>query len=338
MPDIPHLIPSGATYRTPVPDPHNPRAGDWLRPWDGTEDLASLDAVVVGAPLSRTSLSHSGAFLLPREVRRVLLDFSTYSSDYDVSLDDLRVRDLGDISMDLLDPAASHMHIEAALGALYATTAREASGPLVITIGGDHSITAPALRARAHAAGQTLGVVQFDAHHDVRVLDRGASNGTPIRAAIEVGAILGKHVAQVGLHGFSNSAEYVQWAREQGIGIFTMRDIRKRGLAAVMLDAVAQAYRAPGGIYVTVDMDVLDRSQAPGCPASSPGGLDVAEVCDALFALGKSEGIVGLDFVEVDPTRDVADMTVKATCLALLSFLAGRAEHSAPTHGDIASA
>ena len=327
MIDIPHLIPSGAAYRTPVPDPHNPRAADWLRVWDGAEDLASLDAVVIGAPLSRTSLSPSGAFLLPRELRRVLLDFSTYNSDYAVSLDALHVRDLGDIAMDLLDAHASHAHIEAALTALYRLTsdAASATGPLVVTIGGDHSITRPALIARSRTLGQTVGVIQFDAHHDVRVLDRGPNNGTPIRGAIEAGAIRGKHVAQIGIHGFSNSGEYSQWARDHGIGIFTMRDVRARGMPAVLIDAVAQAYQAPGGIYVTVDMDVLDRAQAPGCPASSPGGMAVADLCDALFALGKSDGIVGIDFVEVDPTRDVADMTVKATCLALLSFLAGRA-------------
>ncbi|MBA3824497.1 MAG: agmatinase family protein [Ktedonobacterales bacterium] len=330
MVEIPHLIPSGATYRTTVPDPHNPRAGDWLRPWDGADELATLDAVLVGAPLSRTSLSHSGAFLLPREVRRVLLDFSIYNSDYAVSLAALRVCDVGDIAMELLDAHVSHGHIADALSALYGTFVEGdappvASGPLVITLGGDHSITRPALLARARSLGQTVGVVQFDAHHDVRVTDHGFNNGTPIRGAIEAGAIRGEHVAQVGIHGFSNAQEYDHWARDHGIGIHTMRDVRQRGMAAVLLDAVAQAFQAPGGIYVTVDMDVLDRAQAPGCPASSPGGMDVADLCDALFALGKSDGIVGIDFVEVDPTRDIADMTVKATCLALLSFLAGRA-------------
>src|SRR5579884_2244699 len=84
MLDIPYLVPAGATFRTSVPDPNNPRAGDWLRAWDGEESLADLDAVFVGAPLSRTSLSHSGAFLLSAAARRVLLDFSTYSSDFGV--------------------------------------------------------------------------------------------------------------------------------------------------------------------------------------------------------------------------------------------------------------
>ena len=331
MPDIPYLIPASATYRTPVPDPHNPRAGDWLRTWDGREDLADLDAVLIGAPLSRTSLSHSGAFLLPRELRRVLLDFSTYSSDYGVSLDGLYVRDLGDIGMELLDVHASHHHIATTLAALYQPptppeggSAKTVKQPLVIMIGGDHSITRPALIARADALGQTVGVVQFDAHHDVRVLDGGPNNGTPIRGAIEAGAILGQHVAQIGIHGFSNSAPYTEWARAQGIGSHTMREVRAHGMAAVLQAAISQAAQAPGGIYVTVDMDVLDRAQAPGCPASSPGGMDATDLCDALFTLGQRDDIVGIDFVEVDPTRDVADMTVKATCVALLTFLAGR--------------
>lgn len=318
MATIPHLVPAGATFRTPVPDPLNPRAGDWLAAWDGAEPLASFDAVMIGAPYSRASLSHSGAFLLPGAARRVLLDFSTYSSDYAISLDSLRVCDTGDIGMELLDPVASHAHIHDTLAALFP------AAKLVITLGGDHSITRPALMARAETLGTTVGLVQFDAHHDVRVTERGFNNGTPVRGAIAAGAIAGEHVAQIGLHGFSNSAPYAAWARDHGIGIHSMRDVRRRGMAAVLHDAIAQAAQAPGGIYVTVDMDVLDRAQAPGCPASSPGGMDLHDLCDALFTLGQRDDIMGIDFVEVDPTRDVADMTVKATCLALLSFLAGR--------------
>jgi formiminoglutamase len=319
MANIPFLIPPGAAFHTPTPDPNNPRAGDWLAAWDGTMPLAELDVAVIGAPLSRASLSHNGAFLLPGAVRRVLLDYATYSSDYGVSVERLIARDIGDVGMDLLDVRASHEHIAAALAALFA------AAPFVVTLGGDHSITFPALVARARVAGASLGVIQFDAHHDVRVLDNGPNNGTPIRGAIEAGAIRGEHVAQIGINGFSNSAIYASWAREHGIGVHTMHALRARGLDVVLADAIEQAGHAPGGIYVTVDMDVLDRAVAPGCPASAPGGLATWQLCDALFALGQHREIIAIDFVEVDPTRDVADMTVKATCLAVLAFLAGRA-------------
>ena len=316
---IPHRVPSTATFRTPVPDPHNQRAGDWLRAWDGTADLTAPDAVLIGAPLSRTSLSHSGAHLLPQALRQTLLDFSTYDIEHDVALDDLRVYDLGDIALDLLDPRISHAQIQAALQATYSVA------PLVLLVGGDHSITRPALLARAAVAGATLGVIQFDAHHDVRVLDHGPNNGTPIRGAIEGGAILGAHVAQIGIRGFVNAAEYTAWARAQGIGISTLAMTRQRGILPTLEAAWSQAALAPGGVYITVDMDVLDRAQAPGCPASVPGGMDLADLLEALFRLGQRAGIVGIDFVEVDPTRDIANQTVKATCLALLSFLGGRA-------------
>ena len=322
MSDIPHLVAAGATFHTPRPDPLNPRAGDWLRTWDGVEPLGALDAVVVGAPLSRTSLSHSGAFLLPTAIRRVLLDFSTYSSDYGIDLAPLQVRDVGDIAMELLDAYVNHAHIESVLRDLFSIA------PLVVTLGGDHSITRPALIARSKVEGAKLGVVQFDAHHDVRVLDHGPNNGTPIRGGIEAGAIAGEWVAQIGIHGFSNSAVYAQYAREQGIAIHTMGDVRRRGILAVTEDAWATASQAPGGVYVTVDMDVLDRAIAPGCPASSPGGMAMWEMQESLFWLAQRPGIVGIDFVEVDPTRDSADMTVKATCLAMLTFLAGRAARS----------
>jgi formiminoglutamase len=318
MPPIPYLVPSSAVFRTPIPDPNNPRAGDWVRQWDGAQDLASVDVAIIGAPLSRSSLSHSGAFLLPRELRRVLLDFSTYFSDEDVDLSSLTVVDVGDIGMVTLEPVASHDRIEMALASLYA------AAPLVIVIGGDHSITRPALSARARVAGAPLGLIQFDAHHDVRVLDNGPNNGTPVRGAIEKGALQANAVAQIGIHGFSNAVGYAAWARSQGIGVYTMRDVRQRGILSVVEMALAQARSAPGGVYVTVDMDVLDRAFAPGCPASSPGGMATTDLVEALFWLGQQDNIVGFDVVEVDPTRDIADMTVKATCLAFLAFLAGR--------------
>ncbi len=318
MSPIPHLVAPSATFRTPIPDPNNPRAGDWVRAWDGHEDLSQIDLAIIGAPLSRASLSHSGAYLLPSAIRQTLLDFSTYDSERDVDLAPLRVRDIGDIALDLLDVRASHEHIRTALHAL------DALAPLVMTLGGDHSITKPALVARAAVAGMPIGLVQFDAHHDVRVLDGGPNNGTPIRGAIEAGAIRGEDVAQIGIHAFANSVVYADWAREAGIGIHTMPAVRRRGILPVLADALAQARQAPGGVYVTVDMDVLDRSQAPGCPASGPGGLMIWDLADALYVLGQQPDLVGIDFVEVDPQRDVANMTVKATCLAILSFCAGR--------------
>lgn len=319
MPDIPFLIPAQATFRTPVPDPMNPRAGDWLQEWDHAAALSASNAVFVGAPLSRTSLSHSGAMFLPREVRRVLLDFSTYSSDYDIDITPFTLTDVGDIQMSMFNAQESHDHIEEAVFSLLQQT------PFVITMGGDHSITRPLLSAHTRRAGAPLGLVQFDAHHDVRILDNGPSNGTPIRGAIERGAILGQHVAQVGIHGFSNARVYAEYLRQQDIAIYTMGDIRRRGMDEIITTAYARASAAPGGVYVTVDMDVLERGIAPGCPASTPGGMAMWEMQDALFWLGLQDGIVGIDFVEVDPTRDIADMTVKATCLALLAFIAGRA-------------
>jgi len=314
---IPHRVPPNAVFHTPQPDPNNPKAGDWLQTWDGIVDLATFDAVVIGAPLSRSSLSHSGAYLLPSAIRRVLLDFSTYSSDYVVDLSPLHICDVGDIAMSLFDIVASHDYITEALTTLYATV------PFVMLMGGDHSVTFPALRARSAVAASSLGLIQFDAHHDVRLLDAGPSNGTPIRAALQHGAVQGRHIAQVGIHGFSNAIGYAEWARDQGITSYTMPQIRQRGIMEVLGEAYQRASRADGGVYITVDMDVLERAVAPGCPASSPGGMTVADLCDGLYWLGQQERLVGIDFVEVDPNRDVADMTVKATCLAMLSFWAG---------------
>ncbi len=318
MTDIPYLLPPNAVFRTPAPDPNNPKAGDWVQQWDHAAALHTFDAVIIGAPFSRSSLSHSGAFLTPSAIRRVLLDFSTYYSDYDVNLQEMSVCDIGDIAMNILSAEQSHSHIEQAINSV-ADLAK-----FIVTLGGDHSITRPVLSALSQHFGGPLGLVQFDAHHDVRTLENGPNNGTPIRGAIERGALRGEYIAQIGIHGCSNSKIYNDWARSQGIGVYTMSEVRRKGIMECAGQAYRQAAQSPHGVYVTVDMDVLERAAAPGCPASSPGGLSPWEMFDALFWLGQQPNIIGIDVVEVDPQKDVADMTVKATCLALLSFFAGK--------------
>ena len=128
---------------------------------------------------------------------------------------------------------------------------------LPIIIGGDHAITAPAVRAFCKAnPDKQVGLIHFDAHNDVRVLDHGPTNGTPIRGILTSGVrVAGKNLVQVGIHGFMNASYYKRWVEGKGGTIMTARAIRRRGMEEAIHEAVEIAGRDTDAIYVTVDID-----------------------------------------------------------------------------------
>ncbi len=292
-------------------------ARDWLAaggppPWD---------VAVLGAPVSHASISASRAHTTPPAFRAALQRFATYDGEHDVDLAGLRVGDYGDVENDLDgDVRAAQRRIEAAM----IDAAAEASH--VVVIGGDNSLTAPAMRGVALGSlGDGWGLLTFDAHHDVRDPRSygGPRNGTPVRELIEAG-LPGNRVAQVGLHGFANSREHHGWAREQGVHMRRASQVRAGGITSV-LDSALTALERCGAerIYVDVDMDVLDRSFAPACPASMPGGLCPADLQEALFVLGGDARVVAVDLTEVDAEADIAGITVRTMCSVFLSYCAG---------------
>jgi formiminoglutamase len=292
-------------------------ARDWLAaggapPWD---------VAVVGAPFSRSSITPSAAHTTPPAFRAALARFSTYDGDHDLDLLGLRLRDLGDIEGDRDgDVRAARHRLEAAMLDAGHDAAR------VVVIGGDNSLTVPALRGLARGALEDgWGLLTLDAHHDVRdpAAYGGPRNGTPVRELIEAG-LPGNRVAQVGLHGFANAREHAEWARAQGVHVRRATQVRAGGITSV-LDSALTALQRCGAerVYVDLDMDVLDRAYAPGCPASMPGGLAPADLQEAAFVLGTDARVVALDFTEVDAQADIAGMTVRTMCSAFLAYCAG---------------
>ena len=196
---------------------------------------------------------------------------------------------------------------------------------LPVIIGGDHAITAPAVRAYCGAhPDQQVGLIHFDAHNDVRVMDHGPTNGTPIRGILESGVrVRGSNLVQFGIHGFMNASYYKRWVEGQGGTIFTARAIRQQGIEPMVAAALEIAGRDTDAIYVTVDIDVLEVGYAPGTAAATADGLSPTDLLEALFVLGQDPRVMAIDFVELDPTRDVADITIRTFGSAILTFLAG---------------
>lgn len=295
-----------------TPDPHWPTAGVWM-----TGEAAEPDIVVVGVPSSRSSLTSSRADLAPLEVRDRLGRFSTYHSELGVDFGSVAVRDMGNWAVSQLDPVP-----------LVGEVMRLAKGlpeaSLKLYLGGDNAITRPLAAAESDDLSR-VGLITFDAHHDVRALDHGPNNGTPIRGLIEEHGLPGGNVVQIGIHSFANSGEYRDFCDKHGIEVVTMATVDEVGVGWVVTTALDDLARRCERIHVDVDLDVLDAAFAPGCSGSRPGGMTPRQLAAACRAAGGHPAVRSVDFVEVDPERDRDGVTVMNMANAFLAFVSGLA-------------
>ncbi|WP_062352868.1 agmatinase family protein [Bacillus kwashiorkori] len=296
---------------------------EWIQPY--REEVRGLwDAVILGVPLSRSSISASGASEFPNAFRKTWPKFTTYNLDLRLDLGKLNVCDLGDVKMHVTDIARCHNNISSAMAGIQQLYPNS----LTISIGGDHSITAMLVKGIHQVyRDKKIGILQLDTHLDLRDLtDNGPSNGTPIRNLIEQRIIEGKHVYNIGPHGFFNTKALVKFADEHEVNIITLKEVRKKGIETVIAEALRKLTEEVDVIYVTCDMDVLDIAVAPGVPVSTPGGLTTFELFEALTIAGMNEKVKAMDIVCLDPLRDYRQQpTVKAGTHAFLSFLSGYA-------------
>lgn len=315
-----YVRPSQLVRRSRREDRYEKRVSNWISPWDYEEEI---DAGLVMIPFGKAAQSGvSGVGSGPDAIREAFLVNTTYSPDFDVDLRDLRVRDVGDVVLHMTDILRCHQNMEEAVVELYGLGQRF----LPIFIGGDHSITCPLVKGycKSHPE-QRVGIVHFDAHNDVRNFeDGGPTNGTPFRGILEGGInVEGKNLVQIGIHGFMNSSTYKCWCEERGVTIYTMRMVRQRGIEAIMQDAIPRAAQGTDALYVSVDIDVLAQSAAPGTGASSPEGMEPWDLLEALFLLGQHPMVVAMDLVCVDPLRDLREFTTRVSTSIILTFLAG---------------
>lgn len=297
-------------------DPLWPRAGSWPSP-DAVEDA---DAVLLGVPVWRTSLSPTGAGATPAAIRDALPRYGTaLMGPPAIDLNEvLRIADAGDVHEPDGDEGEASV----------IARVRELSESFVIALGGDNSLTYPvALGARA------TGLITFDAHFDLR---DGVSNGTPVRRLVEDVPVLSTldtaridptRIVQIGIADFANSVAYARRAADWGVRVITLDEVRRRGID----DVVAEALEVAGAgadtrIHLDIDVDVCDRSVAPGCPASVPGGLQAWELRALTRAVAADPRVVSADLAEVDAAADAEDArTVRLAALCVLELLAGLA-------------
>lgn len=314
---IQFLGPPQLIKRTPHGAANEFRISNWITRWDLLEPI---DVALVGVNFAKGGEIAYGTDRTPNAIRKAFIRNTTYSHDYELDIQHLRVRYAGDIQHHPTDLARSHYQIESALVSLHQIT----PPVLVAVLGGDGSIVAPAVRAIACGTNSRLGMLHFDAYHDVRdPAEVGASDATSIRTLLEDGVIAGANLAQIGVHGFANSAAERAYLDERGALVIPARRVRREGIQAVLAEALAATSRGVELLYVSVDVNVLDAAHVPFTYASSPGGLLATDMMDVLFQLGADARVGGLDLVGLDTYDDPKELMARVGASLLLAFLAG---------------
>ena len=290
---------------------------------------SGADVVIIGAPIDWGATYRGGARFGPKAIREAdYLDADMHRPHLPTGIDPFEqfsVVDVGDIEV-------APGYLELGLETLADTVERVAeAGAVPIVLGGDHSVTfgnGTGL-ARVHGDG-SFGLVHFDAHADTGETNAGQlhGHGTPMRRLIESGAVPGHRFVQIGLRGYWPGPTTVAWMAEQRMETFLMTEIVERGLTAVVNDAVASCSGSDSkGIFISVDIDVVDPGMAPGTGTPEPGGITSRELLDTVRRLACELPVIGADIVEVSPPYDgPGQITAFLANRVVLEILNGMAE------------
>jgi agmatinase len=265
-------------------------------------DVTHTDAIVVGVPFDSGVTYRPGARFGPAHIRessRLLRHYNLAQQIYPFA--GQQVADAGDI-------AANPFNIEEAIGQIErdARTLLERA-PHLLTLGGDHTVALPLLRAVAAVHGP-VAVVHFDAHLDTWDTFFGAAytHGTPFRRASEEGLLDRSGCLHVGIRGsVYNAVDLIEDA-ELGFQVVSAPEVDQIGVSGVVERIRRRVGERP--VYVSVDIDVLDPGLAPGTGTPEAGGLTSRELLTMLRTFA-SLNLVGADVVEVSPAYDHAQVT-----------------------------
>lgn len=277
---------------------------------DDRATYANADIVIVGAPIDSGTSHRSGAKFGPQAIR---------GGDYlphDASrphlalrtdgLKDLTVVDAGDLMMPGGDLAASLTVLREA------TEKISQAGAIPVILGGDHSIASADVAGIANHRGHgKISMIHFDAHADTGEDHFGAliGHGTPMRRLIEDGYMRGDRFLQLGLRGYWPDHATLAWMRDQGMRSYEMTEIHHRGMKTVLDESFAILTDQCDGVFLSVDIDVVDPGMAPGTGTPEPGGMTSRELLEAVRRICLELPIVGVDVVEVAPAYDSSDIT-----------------------------
>lgn len=273
-----------------------------------------LDACFVGVPLDTGTSNRSGARFGPRQIRAESCLIRPYNmATRAAPFDSLAVADIGDVAINTFDLMKSLEIIEAAYDEILGHGCRP------LTLGGDHTIAVPILRAMRRKHGP-VGMVHVDAHADVNdtMFGEKFAHGTPFRRAVEEGLLEGRRVVQIGLRATGYEADDFDWPRRQGFRVVQAEECWHKSLAPLMDEVREQVGGGP--VYFSFDIDGLDPAYAPGTGTPEIGGLTTAQALEIIRGC-RGLDLVGADLVEVSPPYDPSGNTALTGANLLFEML-----------------
>lgn len=291
-------------YHQPLSGNEMPRfggPGTFMR-LPSKKNAADLDAAFIGIPLDIGTSNRPGARLAPREIR----DESRMIRPYNMAtraapFDSLSVADIGDVPINTFNLQKSIGIIEA----FYDEVLGHDCIPM--TMGGDHTIALPILRALKKKHGP-VGMIHVDAHADINdhMFGEEIAHGTPFRRAVEEGLLDCDCVVQIGLRGTGYAAEDFDWPRDQGFRVVQAEECWNKSLEPLMAEVRSQLAGKP--VYISFDIDGMDPAYAPGTGTAEIAGLTPPQALEIIRG-ARGLDVVGCDLVEVSPPFDTSKIT-----------------------------
>jgi len=274
----------------------------------------SARLALVGAPLTKNSISPGRYDQAPDIVRGALKRLSVYDLEAQTDLSDLRVHDVGNLPIAELTPADAFTPLTETVGQL------SRQSDLTIILGGHNGVTRPSV----HGTGSlnSIGLLTLDAHFDLRDTDGGLNNGNPIQALLEDG-MPGAHISQIGLAPFANTKKAHAKAMKASISVRTLNECFGRGFVQVVNNELDRLAGKCITIYVDFDIDVIDRAQMPSAPGARMGGVSARDFFAAARSIAAHPKVRCVDLVEFDPSMDVQAIGALTAARWLAEILAG---------------
>jgi agmatinase len=303
---------------------NNEAYGAHLQPFAGittfmrqplSRDLNGVDVAILGVPFDSGTSYRSGARFGPRKIReQSAMLWGKNQVQHVAPLEVLKVADYGDV--DVVPVSIRHTFERIAHDV---STILE-GGATVISLGGDHSIALPLLRAHASKFGK-LAVIHFDSHGDMWDYDFEGfkySHGTSFRRAVEEGLIDTEAYFQIGIRGSTSGMNDYAEARGLGAQIIPIREAMALGTDKIV-ERVRKAV-ATRRVYLSFDIDAVDPAYAPGTGTPEVGGFTSFQALEMVRGMA-GLNLVGFDLVEVNPSFDHGDITCLLASNLVFEFL-----------------
>ncbi|MDT3720741.1 agmatinase [Pseudomonas oryzihabitans] len=290
---------------------HQPLGGNEMPRFGGIASMlrlphlaspAGLDAAFIGIPLDIGTSLRSGTRFGPRQIRSESVMIRPYNMATGAApFDSLSVADLGDVAINTFNLLDTVRLIEEHYDRVLE------HGVIPLTLGGDHTLTLPILRALKKKYGK-VGLVHVDAHADVNehMFGEKIAHGTTFRRAVEEDLLDCDRVVQIGLRAQGYAADDFDWCRQQGFRVVQAEECWHHSLAPLMAEVRERVGGGP--VYLSYDIDSIDPAWAPGTGTPEIGGLTTIQALEIIRGC-RGLDLVGCDLVEVSPPYDTSGNT-----------------------------